>query len=77
MATIELELIKQQSRKLPPEQKAELLHFLSENILGEPTGSEPRPLAFGKYASSNRPLSTDADFHLAEWRPSDEELNGR
>jgi hypothetical protein len=76
MATIELEIIKQQSRKLATEQKAELLRFLTESITNEKSGSVPQHLVFGKYSHSGRPLSTDEDFDLSEWRPSDAELNG-
>ncbi len=74
MAIGELEIIKQQSKKLAPEQRAELVRFLTESMTQEPPQSQP--LKFGKYAGRETSFSTDADFSIAEWNPMDSELNG-
>lgn len=76
MATVELEVIKQQSRKLLPNQKLELIKYLSENLSLEKNGPMPAFLEFGKYRETGLKASTEDDFKIAEWRPTETELNG-
>ena len=66
--------IKDQVKDLPPEQKAELIKFLADLLADKPRQS--KMIEFGKYANSGRRMSTEEDFKIAEWQPSDEELNG-
>ena len=66
--------IKDQVKDLPPEQKAELIKFLADLLADKPRPS--KMIEFGKYADSGRRMSTEEDFKIAEWHPSDEELNG-
>ncbi len=66
--------IKDQVKDLPPEQKIELIKFLADMLSDKPQKS--RMIEFGKYANSGRRMSTEEDFKIAEWHPSDEELNG-
>ena len=66
--------IKDQVKDLPPEQKAELIKFLADLLADKPRQS--KMIEFGKYANSGRRMSTEEDFNIAEWQPSDEELNG-
>ena len=65
--------IKSQVKDLPQEQKVELIKFLADLLADKP--QQPRMIEFGKYANSGRRRSTEEDFKIAEWRPSDEELN--
>lgn len=74
MAIGELEIIKQQSKKLSKDQRAELVRFLTESMAQSPLQSQP--LKFGKYAGRGSSFSTEDDFAVAEWRPTDSELNG-
>ena len=66
--------IKDQVRGLPTEQKVELIKFLADS-LSENMG-ESKPLEFGKYKNSGRMMATEEDFKIAEWHPTDLELNG-
>lgn len=76
MAVVELEIIKQQTRKLPPNQKIELIKFLAESLAASKPEKEPEYLVYGKYRNSGRKMSTEEDFKLAEWHPTEAELNG-
>ena len=66
--------IKEQVKDLPREQKADLIKYLADLLMDKP--QQPKMIEFGKYANSGRPMSTEVDFRLAEWHPTDEELNG-
>ncbi len=74
METTTISAIKDQVKNLPAEQKAELMKFLADELADRPRQSSM--IEFGKYANSGRRMSTEDDFKIAEWRPSDEELNG-
>lgn len=74
METTTISAIKDQVKNLPPEQKAELIKFLTDELAVKQRQSTL--IEFGKYANSGRRMSTEEDFKIAEWRPSDEELNG-
>jgi hypothetical protein len=74
MASGVIDIIKQQAKQLPREQKVELLKFLTDTLSTETRRSIP--LQFGKYRSSGRPMSTSSDFEIAEWHPNESELNG-
>ena len=76
MATIELEILKQQSGKLMPKQKLALIKYLSESLsLGKNKGA-PKFLEFGKYRNTGQKASTSEDFKIAEWHPTEADLNG-
>lgn len=76
MATVELDTIKQQTRKLPANQKIELIKFLAESLATTKPEKEPKYLVYGKYRNSGRQMSTEEDFKIAEWHPTEAELNG-
>ncbi|MBK9216827.1 MAG: hypothetical protein IPM59_14755 [Chloracidobacterium sp.] len=74
MATNEIDIIKARSQELPQKQKVELIEFLTGLLEQKP--HQPKMIEYGKYANSGRRMSTEEDFKIAEWHPSDEELNG-
>lgn len=74
MATREIDIIKKRSKELPQNQQIELIEFLTKNLSNGTKKS--KQIEFGKYANSGRPMSTEDDFKIAEWHPTDEELNG-
>ena len=74
MATTEIEIIKNQSKGFSENQKLELIEFLTRQLHRK--NGTPNQLKFGKYASSQRPMSPEEVFHVAEWRPADLDLNG-
>jgi acetylornithine deacetylase/succinyl-diaminopimelate desuccinylase-like protein len=43
---------------------------------GRSTLQEPQPLRFGEFGGDEASMSTWEDFAIAEWRPTDEELDG-
>jgi hypothetical protein len=47
---------------------------ITETLIPSSVSQESKPLQFGKY-KGNR-ISTLEDFTIAEWRPTDRELNG-
>ncbi|MGB7207585.1 MAG: hypothetical protein WBD27_02890 [Pyrinomonadaceae bacterium] len=76
MATVELNVIKQQSRNLLPKQKLELIKYLSESLTKEPNRQTLALLKFGKYSKTGLKPSSEEDFKIAEWHPTETELNG-
>ena len=76
MATLELDIIKQQTIKLLPKQKLELIEYLSKSLTPKENGQKPKLLQFGKYQNSGLKKSTEKDFMIAEWHPAEAELNG-
>ena len=76
MVVTELNIIKKQSQSLLPKEKLELIKYLSESLEFDNEGPVPTLLKFGKYSSSGRKLSTEDDFKIAEWHPTEAEMNG-
>lgn len=71
MATKELDILKRRASGLSEEERLELIESVMHSLRPR---QAPQYLKFGKY-SGNR-LSSPEDFKIAEWRPSDSELNG-
>jgi hypothetical protein len=76
MATAELDIIKQQSQNLLPNQKVELIKFLTESLTAQKNQSEPKHLVYGEFRNCSGKMSTEEDFQIAEWHPTEAELNG-
>ena len=76
MATIELDVLKQQSGKLMPKQKLALIKYLSESLSLVKHRDAPKYLKFGKYRDTGQKASTSEDFKVAEWHPTEADLNG-
>lgn len=77
MATNEFHIAVQQIQKLSPQEQLELIKYLAEKLEQTQTTTEPRYLEYGKYRNTpGRQMSTEEDFKIAEWHPTEEELNG-
>lgn len=76
MSTAELDRLKRQTQTLPPDEKLELIKFLADSLATPEPLKEPQYLVFGKYRDTGRRMSTEEDFKLAEWHPTDAELDG-
>lgn len=91
MASEQIEIIMTQARQLSPEDRLKLLNRLKESVTnGEESGEQPElavgtpdksvrestGLVYGRYRDTGRPESTEEDFRLAEWHPTEEELDG-
>jgi len=62
-----------QVKQLPPEYRLRLIQRITETLM--PAFShQAKPLQFGKYKSDK--MSTLEDFAIAEWRPTDKDLDG-
>jgi hypothetical protein len=92
MASEQIEIILAQVRQLSPEDRQMLLNRLKEGVNnGDESVEHPNlavgtqgksvreatGLVYGKYRDTGRPESTEEDFRLAEWHPTEEELDGR
>lgn len=67
------ESIVTQVNQLSPEYRLRLIQRVTASLLPFPP-QRSKPLQFGKY-KGNR-MSTLEDFTIAEWHPTDDELNG-
>jgi hypothetical protein len=91
MASEQVEIIMAQVQQLSPEDRLELVNRLTEwldtnkesaerpSLVHGAYSSDAREttgLVYGKYRNTGRPESTDEDFRLAEWHPTEEELDG-
>jgi hypothetical protein len=68
-----VEQIVLQVKQLSPVQRLRLIQRITETLLPA-LASSSTPLQFGKYQSER--MSTLEDFAIAEWHPTDEELDG-
>ncbi len=70
-----LEKIVAQALQLSPEDRLRLIQQIAETLIPITGIIAPQPLIYGQFKGEQ--ISTDEDFLIAEWRPTDEELNGR
>lgn len=62
-----------QVKQLSPEYRLRLIQQITETLLPS-FKHQAKPLQFGKYKSDK--MSTLEDFAIAEWHPTDQDLNG-
>ena len=78
MSTGQLDAIMKQVETLPIEEQEALLTHL-EDLLSKPherAAKASSGLVYGKYHNSPGRMSTEEDFKIAEWHPTDKELDG-
>ncbi len=71
-----LDRIFSEARRLSPEYRLRLVQRIIQTLVSSPSIQEPQPLCFGEFGGDEAALSTWEDFAIAEWRPTDEELDG-
>ena len=71
---VTLEQVVAEAKQLPPEDRLRLIQRLAETLLPAQSPSQHLPLQYGEFAGAN--LSDDADFEIAEWRPTERDLSG-
>jgi hypothetical protein len=78
MATSEYQLVVQHAQKLSPQEQLQLIKQLAEQLAErEAKPQQSRYLTYGEFRDTpGREFSTEEDFKLAEWHPTEEELNG-
>ena len=74
MSTSGIGTLKERVKNLSPKEKVELIKFLTDTLSAN--AAEVQPIRFGKYRDSGRRMSAVEDFTIAEWHPTESELNG-
>lgn len=80
MAASQLDLIMDQVRQLSAKEQLQLIKRVAE-LLGRAyqTQLSRQPthgMVYGKYKDAPGQMSTEEDFRIAEWHPTEKELNG-
>jgi len=76
MATDQLQETIKQIQLLSFAEQLQLIKYLADTLAASQPQREPRYLEYGKYRDSGTGrMSTEEDFKLAEWNPTEEELN--
>lgn len=74
--TQNLDKIFSEARHLAPEYRLRLVQRIIQTLVSPAPLQEPQPLRFGEFGGIDAAMSTLEDFTVAEWRPTDEELDG-
>ena len=68
-----------QVKQLSPEYRLRLVQDILQTLVSSTSPispQSPQPIRFGEFSGPEDSMSTLGDFTLAEWRPTDEELDG-
>lgn len=80
MSTHQLESIMNQVQQLSSAERLQLIKRIADSLaveaVAEKTSDAQEGLVYGKYRGTAGRMSTEEDFRLAEWRPTERELNG-
>jgi len=76
MASEQLEIIMNQVQQLSPEERLQLIKCVAASLAEVKPCGERRYLVYGEYRNDAGHESTEEDFKLAEWHPTEEWLNG-
>ena len=77
MIASQFQLVAQQAYRLPPQEQLRLIQQIAARLAQVPADIAPRMLVYGEFANTpGREFSTEEDFKLAEWHPTEEDLNG-
>lgn len=77
MASKQLEIVICQVQQLSLEEQLELIKRITESLNNNGESGEHRQLVFGEFKDASGRESTEEDFKLAEWRPTEEWVNGK
>jgi len=61
---------------LPPEYPVQLMHGILETLVSNQPTEAARLVQFGAFKDYDGPMSTYEDYAIAEWWPSERDLNG-
>lgn len=77
MSTNQLQATIEQAQTLTFEEQLQLIKYLADRLAASAQPkTESRYLEYGKYRNSGvGRMSTEEDFKLAEWNPTEEELS--
>ncbi|MCA9952193.1 MAG: hypothetical protein KDE48_21225 [Anaerolineales bacterium] len=65
-----------EAKHLSAEYRLRLVQRIIQTLVSSSPLQEPQPLRFGEFGGDEAAMSTMEDFAIAEWRPTDEELDG-
>ncbi|MCC6601673.1 MAG: hypothetical protein IT327_00595 [Anaerolineae bacterium] len=65
-----------EARHLAPEYRLRLVQRIIQTLVSSHPLEESQPLRFGEMGGDEAAMSTLEDFAVAEWQPTDEELDG-
>lgn len=71
-----LEEILDHVRQLTPEYRLLLMQGILDTLIPTTSSRAGRILKYGEYKDFDGPMSTLEDYAMAEWWPSDKELDG-
>ena len=71
-----LENILTQAKQLSPEYRLRLVQRIIQTLISPTPSPQPEHIHFGEFSGDEAAMSTLQDFAIAEWRPTDEELDG-
>lgn len=72
----DVEGLLEQIKSLPPEYRVRLMHGILETLISAQPSEDRGILKFGEFKDFDGPLSTYEDYSLAEWWPTEQDLNG-
>ncbi|MBE2235901.1 MAG: hypothetical protein IAE85_20590 [Anaerolinea sp.] len=73
-AVLTVEQVTKQVEQLSSGDRLRLIQRVIETMIPDHTPMRSQPLMYGRFKSEH--MSTDEDFALAEWLPTEQELNG-
>lgn len=69
-----LEEVIAQAQRLSPDDQLRLIKEIAERLISMTRAKQHRPLVYGEFKGDR--MSTDEDFLIAEWHPSEKDLDG-
>jgi hypothetical protein len=76
MAASTLEAMMTQVQQLPPDDQLLLIKRVTELLVQVKQPDAPRRLVYGEFRDAPGEMSTEEDFRLAAWHPTEKDLNG-
>jgi hypothetical protein len=71
-----LDKIFSEARRLTLEYRLRLVQRIIQTLAPSSSLQEPQPLRFDEFGGDEAAMSTWKDFAIAEWRPTDKEVDG-
>ena len=65
-----------EARHLTPEYRLRLVQRIIQTLVPSEPLQKSQPLRFGEFGGDENAMSSLEDFALAEWQPTDEDLDG-
>jgi hypothetical protein len=73
-ASPRLEQVLSAAEQLPPDDRLRLIRHVAETLIPVQPTVPSRRLMYGEFNGPG--MATEADFRVAEWQPSERELDG-